>query len=267
MLTLTLTWIVFSAPATAADDASSDKPSYEQLLEAGDQAFLKRDDPEQAERAVRKYKKATQLRPHQLEAYLRLAMAYNWLGRVYENDRDKQVEAYQKGVDTAKKALEVAPDKPGPHYWLGVNLGELGQAEGVFDISGLKILTHASKGLDMAKTIQDQMETVIQMDTDYDSGGAHLVLGRVYQKLPGIAGGSTDKAEKHLKKAIEFGPKRYKAYTFLAELYMKQGQYDKAEKLLNQAIEGPCAEYEGPNCQVWKREARKVMAQLREKMS
>jgi tetratricopeptide (TPR) repeat protein len=218
---------------------------YRTLIEEGDAAFLKRGDPDQAQTAVDKYREATKLEPAQAEAYWKLAMACNWLGRI--SPKDRKVAVYQEGVAAGQKAVALAPDIPETHYWLGLDYGELGQATGIL------------KSLNLADPIKKAMNTVLEMDPNFDSGGPHIILGRLYFKLPGVMGGDNQKAEEHLKTAVKMGPRRYIAYNFLAELYLDQGRREEALALLNQALTGPCHELEVPNCQVWKSETKAIL--------
>ena len=232
VLLVSLTW------AQAAD--------YQTLINEGDAAFLKRADPKQAQLAVDKYRAAIKLDPSHAEGYWKLAMGCNWLGRI--SPKNRKVAIYQEGVDAGKKAVALGPDIPETHYWLGLDYGELGQASGVL------------KSLNLAGPIKKEMNTVLAMDPDFDSGGPHILLGRLYYKLPGIMGGDNKKAEEHLKAAIKLGPQRYIAYNFLAELYLDQGKREEALALLHKALTGPCLKLEEPNCQVWKGETKNILA-------
>ena len=218
---------------------------YQTLIEEGNAAFLNRGDPGQAQTAVDRYRQAAKIAPDQAEAYWKLAMACNWLGRI--SPQDQKAKIYQEGVDAGQKAVALAPDSPDAHYWLGLDYGELGQAAGIL------------KSLNLAGPIKKEMNTVLALDPNFDSGGPHILLGRLYFKLPGIMGGDNQKAEEHLKTAIKLGPQRYIAYNFLAELYLNQGRRDDALALLNQALNGPCHPLEVPNCQIWKGETRALL--------
>jgi tetratricopeptide (TPR) repeat protein len=231
--------------------ATGQTGDFDEVMKAGDHHFIKRGHVPDAEKAVEYYLQATRIEPRNVDALCRLSMALNWLGRLKPDEEKEAV--YKEAMEVAAKAVEISPESPASHYWLGVNCGEYAQARGVLE------------SIFLLDTIKGSMEKVIAMDPKHDSGGAYIVLGRVYHKLPGIMGGSNRQAKEYLKKAIEYGPQRYIAHGFLAEIYMEEGNDEAAEKLLTQAIDGPCKEIETPNCLAWKADALKLMNDLDKK--
>jgi hypothetical protein len=72
------------------------------------------------------------------------------------------------------------------------------------------------------------MNKVIELDRSYEEGGADRVLGRVYFKLPGMAGGSKDKSKEHLAKSLEYGPDDALTRIYMAETLMAKKEIDEA---------------------------------------
>ncbi|MFH1457983.1 MAG: tetratricopeptide repeat protein [Candidatus Omnitrophota bacterium] len=70
-----------------------------------------------------------------------------------------------------------------------------------------------------------------------DSAGVAFGLGSFYFLAPGIVGGSRQKAQEYLKRAIELDPYFVDAYVRIAQLYSVQGDSDKFKEYLRRAQE------------------------------
>jgi len=129
-----------------------------------------------------------------------------------------------QGIYYAKKAVALEPEKPDGYYWLGVNYGVYGEAKGVL------------KSLSLVDDIKEAMNKVIDLDREYEDGGPDRVLGRVYFKLPGFAGGDKKKSLEHLLRSKEFGPNDPLTRYYLADTYLALKEVDKAREELEYAL-------------------------------
>jgi hypothetical protein len=120
--------------------------------------------------------------------------------------------------------VTLQPEKPDGHYWLGVNNGKYGETKGVM------------KSLSLVKPIKNSMFKIIEVDRGYEDGGADRVLGRVFFKVPGIAGGSKDKSLEHLEKSKELGPEDPLTRVYLAETYLAKDRVDDARAELDYVL-------------------------------
>jgi len=242
-------WAVFAMFLAVSVAWAAD---YKALIAEGDSWYAQRSDLAKAKMAAEKYKDAIDADPDQPEAYWKLARALYWVGQ--HSEKDEQVPVFEEGIAAAKKGIQLDPESVPGHYWLGVSYGLYGQAKGIM------------KSLSLVDPIKKEMTEVIKRDPGYNMGGAYMVLGRMYFKVPGLFGGDDKKAEDNLKKAIELGPNRWISHVNLAELYMDQKKYDKAKELLIQTLNGPCPPGQEPDCRDWKKDAQELMKQLEEKM-
>jgi tetratricopeptide (TPR) repeat protein len=80
------------------------------------------------------------------------------------------------------------------------------------------------------------MNKVIELDRGYEDGGPDRVLGRVYFKLPGIAGGSKKKSLEHLLKSKELAPNDALTRCYLAETLLSLKEKDKAREELEYVL-------------------------------
>ena len=189
------------------------------LLQQGDDFYAQRADLAKAKDALAKYQAALAAGEDAYSANWRLARVEYWIGdHTADNTAKKQI--FQLGIDHAKKAVELGPDKVEGHFWLGVCYGVYGEAKGVL------------KSLFLVKPIKEEMRRVLEIDPAYDKGGADRVLGRVYHEVPGIAGGSEKKSLEHLLKAKEYGPRVGLNLLYLADTYISLDEIEKARETL-----------------------------------
>jgi len=139
-------------------------------------------------------------------------------------DKKEQQEIFSQGIALAEKAIALDVGKPDGHFWLAVNNGKYGESKGVM------------KSLGLVKPIKESMNKVIELDRAYEEGGADRVLGRLFFKVPGIAGGSKDKSLTHLQKSLEFSPNDPLTLLYLGDTYLALNEIDKAREALNKVL-------------------------------
>jgi len=193
------------------------------LIAQGDELYAQRLDLAKAKEALAKYQEALLKGENKYETYWKMARVEYWIGDKTENNKEKQA-IFQQGIYHAKKAVGLEPNKVDGHFWLGVNYGVYGEAKGVL------------KSLFLVKPIKQEMNKVLELDRSYESGGADRVLGRVYFKLPGFAGGDKKKSLEHLLKSKELGPKDGLTRIYLADTYLALDQVEKAREELEYVL-------------------------------
>jgi tetratricopeptide (TPR) repeat protein len=175
-----------------------------------------------AQEALSKYREAA-TKAGSYEAFWKLARILYYVGDNTESKKEKKI-IFSQGVYFAKRAVGMEPEKPGGHYWLGVNYGVFGETKGVL------------KSLSLVKPIKEAMNKVIELDRGYEDGGPDRVLGRVYFKVPGIAGGSKKKSLEHLLKSKELGPNDALTRCYLADTFLSLKEVDKAREELEYVL-------------------------------
>jgi tetratricopeptide (TPR) repeat protein len=189
------------------------------LVQQGDDLYAQRGDLAKAKEALAKYQAALAGGEDAYGANWRLARVQYWIGD-HTADKTVKKQIFQQGIEQARIAIELAPDKVEGHFWLGVCYGVYGEAKGVL------------KSLSLVKPIKEEMRRVLEIDPAYDKGGADRVLGRVFHEVPGIAGGSEKKSLEHLLKAVEYGPRVGLNLLYLADTYISLDQIEKARQTL-----------------------------------
>jgi tetratricopeptide (TPR) repeat protein len=189
------------------------------LIAQGDALYAERADYAKAKEARRKYEEALAVGENAYEANWKLARVCYWIGD-HTGAKDLKKAILLAGVEYAKKAIELDPQKPDGHFWLGVNYGVYGEAKGVL------------KSLALVKPIKEAMRRVLEIEPAYDRGGADRVLGRVYHEVPGFAGGSEKTSLEHLLKAVAYGPRVGLNLLYLADTYISLKRFDEARQAL-----------------------------------
>jgi tetratricopeptide (TPR) repeat protein len=192
----------------------------DELIAEADELCMGMRDMATAKEAEALYLKALGMSENSYDAMWRMSRILYYIGEHSDNKKEKKV-VFARGVYYAEKAVEMEPEKPDGHYWLGVNHGKVGEVRGVL------------KSLSLVKPIKQAMNKVIELDRSYEDGGADRVLGRVYFKLPGFAGGNKQKSLEHLEKSKELGPNDPVTRVYLAETLLALKQNERAKEELN----------------------------------
>jgi tetratricopeptide (TPR) repeat protein len=185
------------------------------LVHQGDAIFATRTETTGAQDAVADYEKALQKDPTLVEALWKASRAAHWIGDHSDEKKEKYVW-FEKGIEYAKKSIQVEPRSVEAHFWLGANYGSYGEAKGVL------------KSLSLVKPIRREMETVVRLDDNFQGGGGYRVLGVVDYKVPSFAGGSKSRALENLNKAMGIDSTNPFNLYYLAEYYDVIGDRYKA---------------------------------------
>lgn len=150
-------------------------------------------------------------------------ITYNVVGKDEKNVRYKTLES------DAESLARAHPGRPEPLIWEGIVLS-----------------THAgvSGGLSALGKVKDArklLEQAIEIDEEALDGSAHTSLGSLYYQVPGwpLAFGSDEKAEKHLKRALEINPDGIDPNYFYGDYLYQQKRYEEAAGALAHALAAP----------------------------
>jgi tetratricopeptide (TPR) repeat protein len=183
------------------------------------------------------------------EAAWKLARATYWLGGQLP-EKDAREDAFDAGIEAARKAVAARPDRPEGYFWLGANMG--GRAE----LGGLRV------GLRYRGPIRQNLERVLAMDPAFQKGSADRALGRWYFKVPRLFGGSRRKAEAHLRASLAHHPGSIASRFFLAEVLEAEDRHDEAAALLREIEALPVDPEWEPEDRDFKRRARAMLARI-----
>jgi tetratricopeptide (TPR) repeat protein len=199
-------------PSSGTSDAVG---AQEKVVQA-DQEYAQREDLARVRSAIALLRQARTVDYGSYDVVWKLARASYYLGDHTTDEREREI-AFREGIEAAKTAVQLQPDRPEGHFWLGANYG--GDAE-----------NSTLAGLANVEDIRANMEKVIQLDESYQSGSAYLGLGQLYLKAPRVLGGDTNKAIGYLEKGLRFGSENALLRITLAEAYNQAKRYADARK-------------------------------------
>ncbi len=181
-------------------------------------------------KAIEQFSSALLTPESEKEAALYLLKSYYYKAEFAIQEKDEKKKTFNEGKALGEKYIESYPESPEFRYWYLVNLGSWAQVYG--------ILTVAREGVsDLMRT---HSEKIIELDPKYRNGGGYFMLGAVHYKSPYIpfllSWPDNDEAIKFLQLAVDTGMAEMNQKNYLAQAMSKDGQHEKAKKLLTEVI-------------------------------
>lgn len=191
--------------------------------------------------------------PRSLELLWRGARACAWLTEEF-TDKTRRASYAQKGVEYAKRAIEIAPKRVEPHYYLGINLG-------------LSATTKTIGAYSMVPKVVKAGETAIELDQNYDHAGPQRLVGTVYAKAPPWPAslGDIDKGIEHLSKAIQLAPDYPQNHLHYADALAADNRLDEAEAEYKRVLDAQIPPEWAHRAERWKHEAERGLHKVAEK--
>jgi len=182
------------------------------------------------------------------ESAWKLARICYWLG---SNGPEAERRTWlERGMEAARQAGAAKPERPEGHFWLAANMGTLAESFGL------------RAGLKYRKPIKEELETVLRFDPGFMQGSADRALGRWYDKVPRLFGGSAAKAEEHLRASLKYDDQSTITHYFLAELYLDEGRKNDARTELQHVLDAPISADYAPEDRNYKTKARQLLDKL-----
>ena len=237
---------VASAPATVATSAKpsttkaaatsssaafaipANSPLTVQLL---DSCWNNRED-EANQKIIADYLMTAPVVPRNYETAWKTARLVYFIGNYGVGEKrfvnsDEGVTLFDYGAKAGLIAQSLNSNGIEGYYWYAIDLGSYGLAKGVLAAaSGAK---DGMAALQKAKAI----------DASFQGYGSSRILGRYYQELPSMFGGSSDKALALIKASADRAPKYRNNWVFLGQYYISVSQYDKALEACKTALSLP----------------------------
>ena len=186
--------------------------------------------------------------PRAFEPAWKLARVYYWLGNhAAAADRRGYLE---RGMAAGAQAAAIESARPEGHFWKAANMGALAESFGL------------RAGLKYRKPIKEELETVLRIDPAFMQGSADRALGRWYDKVPRLFGGSASRAEEHLRASLKYDPNSTVTHYFLAELYIDEDRQVDARTELQKVLDAPFNADWAPEDRSYKEKARDLLKQL-----
>jgi len=160
--------------------------------------------------------------PKDYEAWWRISkFIYYQAWHAASSDKMKLLDS---GVDAAKKAVALRPDRVEGHYWLGANYDLTAEVRGYW------------RGLWYVESIRREMEAVTRLDPDYEQAGGLRTLARIDFRAPFFLGGDKRRSIRLLKECLDRYPENSRAMLYLSDSDMALGFRDDARNTLEQIL-------------------------------
>jgi tetratricopeptide (TPR) repeat protein len=213
-----------------------------------DALYARRDDVESARQAAAIWAARLERHAQDFESAWKLARAQYWLGgHLPENERKA---AYEQGIEAGRRAATVKPERPEGHFWQAANMGALAESFGL------------RQGIKYRKPVKQALETVLKIDPGFQDGSADRALGRWYDKVPGLFGGSNQKALEHLRRSLTYNPNSTASRFFLAEVLIDMNRRTEAREELQKVIDAPVNPDWAPEDREFKAKAAALLKKL-----
>ncbi len=177
-------------------------------------------------KAIDLYQKACAEEPADYEATWKCARAY----REYaDTAKSQKIEGWKeicaeygkKGMQYARKAIELDPTKPDGHYYYGLNVG--------IYADGVSVFTALAEGL--KNKTQSSFEKTYEINKMYNNAGPMLSLGRFWAVLPWPMRDRKKSLQYYREyQTTEYFADNMEAHVYLGELLIQMGgDKNKAE--------------------------------------
>lgn len=204
-----------AADSTATVDAGDAKAAADRIAEA-ETLYDGREELSKARVAVAALRQARTADYGNYEAAWKLARASFYVAEHTDADSERD-DMYREGIEAGKAAVQLQPDKPDGHFWLGANYGGSAAHSTLANLSSFQ-------------DIKGEMEAVLKLDESYQGYSAYLGLGRLYLQAPRVLGGDVAKAIEYLEKGLKHNPNNTLMRAELAAAYAASNRDGEAKK-------------------------------------
>jgi cytochrome c-type biogenesis protein CcmH/NrfG len=211
-----------------------------------DALFREREDLGRAAMAADIWETRLAANPRDYDTACKLSRARHWIGERLSRDRAPHFKA---GMAAARRAIAIEPRRADGYFWLGANMGSHATSAGIF------------AALRYRGAIREAFETSIALNPTFNRGTAFCLLGKYYEAVPTLFGGSKKKSEAMLRRCLASDPESIPGHYYLAETLLAVNRPAEARaELLAVAAASIDPDY-APEARVWKRKAaRRLLA-------
>ncbi len=229
-----------AAPSRAAGSPASQ--------EDPDDLYGRREDVALAIRAAEIWKGRLQAQPTDFTTACKLARVRLWIGESLP--RKERAPHFKDGMAAARIAIALRPDRADGYFWLGTNMGALASISSVFTALRYK------------SAVREAFETSLARDPTFAKGGSYCALGKYYNVVPALFGGSKQKSEELLRRCLAEDPTSTVGQYYLGQTLVARNRTVEARQALRAAIDSPFDPEYVPEGRIWKRRAQRLLNRL-----
>jgi tetratricopeptide (TPR) repeat protein len=237
--------ILFVTAILGAAHAAPLQPSF---ADDPDRLYADRENLASAQRAAAIWEVRLRDDPASFESAWKLARITYWLGGHVAPDGQRR--EYERGVEAGRRAVAISPQRPEGYFWMAANMGALAESFGL------------RAGLRYRGAIREALEVVLKIDPAFLEGSADRALGRWFDRVPRLFGGSDARAVEHLQRSLAYNPDSTISHFFLAEVLLDMDRREEARAALQKVLDVPLSRDWAPEDRAFKQKARARLEQL-----
>ena len=215
----------FADAGTIHSENAAPGISPQEAITQADRLYTLRENLEKAKDAVATLKRARNPENRNFEVEWKFAQYSYYVGSRRNLSDDESAKFLKYGLNAARIARRLKPDRPEGHFWFGAILGEQSKRSPV------------TVGIVSIGKIRSAMMRVIEIDPKYAGASAYDALGQVELSSRGLAGGDPKKALENFQKAYELSKDNSYIPLHLAEALLILDRDGEAKKYLQSLIE------------------------------
>jgi tetratricopeptide (TPR) repeat protein len=237
------------APGAARPPAAAEGRAPAALLAEVDAAYKERDAPGAMERMGAKLEDAEKRWPGDYDVLWRLARHYFWLSDAPDLEKKEKSRLGKIAWQFGDRATAANPARVEGWNYAAAGMGNYALGIGV--ISALR------QGIE--GKFKERLQKAGQIQHDFEHGAIHTAWGRFWYELPWPKY-SASRSRASLTEALRLNPDNVRAHVYLADLYVKEDEPDKARAELEKAVANPPGRYDPPEERRWQAVARRMLA-------
>ncbi len=240
------------APAPAQPAAAPAAPTAKDFADRLDELWKTRDDAATAKASEQAIADGLKAFPDDYGVLWRAARYKWWVADGLKDDAKKKMG--KEGWGIAEKAVKKNPNGVEGRYFQGITIGAYSQGAG--------ILTALGEGLE--GKFNENIDLALKLDESFDRHGPLVSKGRYYWELPWPKR-NLDKSRDLLKKVVAKRPEHLRAWLFLAETELKDGNAKEAKVAIDKVNSLP-VDYDPPEGRRIKAMAKSVTEEIEKKL-
>ena len=191
--------------------------------------------------------------PRSYELLWRGARACAWLTEEF-TDKQRRASYAQKGIDLAKRAVEVDPKRVEGQYYLGINIGQ-------------SATTKTVGAYMMVPRVVKAGTAAMKIDEKYDHAGPSRLVGTVYAKAPPWPAsiGDLDEGLQHLAHAVQLAPDYPQNHLHYGDALLSDNKLAEAEAEYKLVLAAPMQPAWAHRAERWKHDAEVGLKKIAEK--
>lgn len=160
--------------------------------------------------------------PHVADLVALARVSFIW-GDIRAATVEQKLDAYDRGHQVARRAIEQAPWNAAARFWFATNTARWGQTKGV------------RRSLVLLPTVQEEIRTILDLDPTFTA--VYALAGNVFYEVPGLLGGDLGKAKAMFRKGLEQDPKFTGLRVGLGKTLIKTGRIAEARYQLQAVLD------------------------------